>query len=147
MALDLNTKTSRQVIAEDVYMPIIEGNVVYGIDIHDNYALISLNVTDGTKKLLDTGRIDLLNVTNDYIYYQTSGNTPQLKRIRRDGSGMEVVAEGVYSNINATSQYVYFTQFGYTTPIYKTPVNGPVQVTTFERASQAAIEEANKKLK
>ena len=147
MALDLNTKTSRQVIAEDVYMPIIEGNVVYGIDIHDNYSLISLNLTDGTKKLLDTGRIDLLNVTNDYIYYQTSGNTPQLKRIRRDGSGMEVVAEGVYSNINATSQYIYFTQFGYTTPIYKTPVNGPVQVTTFDRASQAAIEEASKKLK
>ncbi len=147
MALDLNTKTSRQVIAEDVYMPIIEGNVVYGIDIHDNYSLISLNITDGSKKLLDTGRIDLLNVTNDYIYYQTSGNTPQLKRIRRDGSGMEVVAEGVYSNINATSQYVYFTQFGYTTPVYKTPTYGPVNVTTFDRASQAAIEEANKKLK
>ena len=91
MALDLKTNTSRQVLAEDVYMPIIEGNTVYGIDIHDNYSLISLNTTDGSKKLLDTGRIDLLNVTDSYIYYQTSGNTPQLKRIRRDGLTVPVL--------------------------------------------------------
>lgn len=147
MALDLRTNTSRQVLAEDVYMPIIEGSTVYGIDIHDNYSLVSLNTTDGSKTLLDTGRIDLLNVTDSYIYYQTSGNNPQLKRVRRDGSGMEVVAEGVYSNINATSQYIYFTQFGTDTPVYKTPAFGPVSVTTFDRASQAAIAEMNKKLR
>ncbi len=147
MALDLKTKTSRQVLAEDVYMPIIEGNTVYGIDIHDNYSLISLNTTDGSKTLLDTGRIDLINVTDSYIYYQTSGSTPQLRRIRRDGSDMEVVAEGAYSNINATSQYVYFTKFGSSTPVYKTPVSGPVNVTTFDRASQAAIAEIDKNLK
>lgn len=147
MALDLKTKTSRQVLSEDVYMPIIEGNIVYGIDIHDNYSLISLNTTDGSKTKLDNGRIDLLNVTDGYIYYQTSGNNPQLKRIRRDGSGLEVVAEGVYSNINATSQYIYFTQFGTSTPIYKTPAYGAVNVTTFDRASQAAITEMNKALK
>lgn len=86
-------------------------------------------------------------MTDSYIYYQTSGNTPQLKRIRRDGSDMEVVADGSYSNINATSQYVYFTQFGSITPIYKTPVSGPVNVTTFDRASQAAIAEISKSQK
>ena len=147
MALDLKTKTSRKVLAEDVYMPIIEGNTVYGIDIHDNYSLISLNITDGSKTKLDDGRIDLINVTDSYIYYQTSGTAPQLKRVRRDGSDMEVVAEGVYNNINATSQYVYFTQFGTSTPIYKTPAYGPVNVTTFDRASQAAITEINKSQK
>lgn len=147
MALDLKTKTTRQVLAEDVYMPIIEGSTVYGIDIHDNYSLVSLNTADGSKKLLDTGRIDLINVTDSYIYYQTSGNTPQLKRVRRDGSDMEVVANGAYSNINATSQYVYFTQFGTSTPVYKTPASGPVNVTTFDRAAQAATAETNKNMK
>lgn len=147
MALDLRTNTSRQVLAEDVYMPIIDGNIVYGIDIHDNYSLISLNINDGTKNRLDTGRVDMLNVTDTYIYYQTSGDTPQLKRIRRDGSDMEVVAEGVHNNINATSQYIYFTKFGSTTPVYKTPVYGPVNVTTFDSASRAAMEEISKKKK
>lgn len=141
MALDLNTGSSRQVLAYDVYMPIIEGNTIYGIDIHDNYSLISLNATDGTRTLLDSDRTDMINVTDNYIYYQTSGETPQLKRIRRDGSDMEVVADGAYSNINATSQYVYFTKFGSDIPVYKTPAYGAVHVTSFDAASQAAIRE------
>lgn len=141
MALDLNTGSSRQVLAYDVYMPIIEGNMIYGIDIHDNYSLISMNVTDGTRTLLDSERTDMINVTDNYIYYQTSGETPQLKRIRRDGSDMEIVANGVYSNINATSQYVYFTKFGSDIPVYKTPTYGAVNVTNFDAASQAAIRE------
>lgn len=145
MALDLKTNTSRQVLSEDVYMPIIEGNTVYCIDIHDNYSLISLNISDGTKTTLDSDRTDLLNVTDNYIYYQTSGDTPQLKRIRRNGTDMEVIAEGVYNNINATSQYVYFTKFGASTPIYKTPAFGIVNVTTFDAASQAALNETTKK--
>ncbi len=128
-------------------MPIIDGNIVYGIDIHDNYSLIRLNIDDGTKNRLDIGRVDMLNVTDNYIYYQTSGDTPQLKRIRHDGSDMEVVAEGVHNNINATSQYIYFTKFGSTTPVYKTPVYGPVNVTTFDSASRAAMEEISKKKK
>lgn len=141
MALDLNTGSSRQVLAYDVYMPIIEGNTIYGIDVHDNYSLISMNVTDGTRTLLDSDRTDMINVTDNYIYYQTSGETPQLKRIRRDGSDMEVVADGVYSNINATSQYVYFTKFGSDIPVYRTPTYGAVNVTNFDAASQAAIRE------
>lgn len=140
MALDPKTKTSRQVLAEDVYMPIIEGSTVYGIDVHDGYSLISINTASGTKTLLDSSRVDMLNVTDSYIYYQTSGDTPQLKRIRRDGTGMEVVAEGTYTNINATSQYVYFTRFGANTPVYKTAVAGAVNVTTFDAASQAAMQ-------
>ncbi len=138
MAYDLKTKTSRQVLAEDIYMPIIEGNIVYGIDVHNNYALVSLNISDGTKTTLDTDRTDIINLADNYIYYQTSGDTPQLKRVRRDGFDMEVIADGVYNNINATSRYVYFTAYGKTTPIYKTPAFGAVDVTTFSAAAEAA---------
>ena len=145
MVLDLNTKATSQVATEDVYMPIIEGNMVYCIDIHDGYSLISLNLSDGTKTLLDNARTDVLNITDSHIYYQTSGDNPQLKRIRKDGSDMEVVADGTYTNINTTSQNVYFTRFGSDTPIYKTPVYGPVNVTTFDAASNAALQQAIKK--
>lgn len=144
MAYDLNTKASRQVITEDIYMPIIEGNNVYGIDIHNGYSLISLNISTGEKTLLDSDRTDLINVTDSFIYYQTSGKTPQLKRIRRDGSDMAVVREGAHSNINATSSYVYFTGFGSMTPVYKTSASGPINVTSFDEASRVALEEINK---
>ena len=143
MALNLKSGSTRPVLAYDIYMPIVEGSTVYGIDIHDNYSLISMTL-DGTKTLLDSDRTDMLNVTENYIYYQTSGDNPQLKRIRRDGSDMEVVAKGTYNSINSTSQYVYFTGFGSTTPVYKTPAYGAVNVTTFDSASQAAQEALKK---
>ncbi len=144
MAYNLSSKASRQVLADDIYMPIIEENIVYGIDIHDNYSLVRLDITTGEKTLLDSDRTDLINLTDSYIYYQTSGKTPQLKRIRRDGSDMEVVRDGAHSNINATSGYVYFTGFGSTTPVYKTSAAGPVNVTTFDEASRVALEEISK---
>ncbi len=145
MALDLRNGNTRQVLPDDVYMPTIEGVMVYGIDIHDNYSLISLNMVDGTKTLLDSDRTDLINVTDNFIYYQTSGDTPQLKRIRRDGSDMQVVAEGAYHFISSTSQFVYFTAFGSDTPVYKTPAYGPLNVTTFDAAALAATNAHTKK--
>lgn len=145
MALNLNTGQTRQVLAEDIYMPIVDGNTVYGIDIHDGYSLVSISLSDGTKTLLDSARTDMLNVTPTYIYYQTSGDTPQLKRVQRDGTGMAVIADGTYTSINATSQYVYFTSYGSDMPVYKTPTFGAVNVTTFDAASQAAIEQLSKK--
>lgn len=144
MSYNLNTGASRQVLDDDIYMPVIEGNTVYGIDIHNNYSLVSLDITTGNKTLLDSDRTDMLNVTDSYIYYQTSGKTPQLKRIRRDGSDITVVKDGVYSSINATSSYVYFTGFNTATPVYRTPADGAVNVSTFDAASDAAILEINK---
>ena len=59
-------------------------------------------------------------------------------RMNLDGSNPEVVAEGNYENINLTSTYAYFNAFGASTPVYHTPVNGPVNVTTFSAAMDAA---------
>ncbi|MBD5458970.1 MAG: hypothetical protein HDR27_10435, partial [Lachnospiraceae bacterium] len=52
-------------------------------------------------------------------------------------------ADGVYENINITSQYVYFNQYGASVPVYKTSTFGGVYVTTFDAARDAA--EANMK--
>jgi len=48
-----------------------------------------------------------------------------------------VVASGNYTNINLTSTYAYFNAFGMDVPVYHTPVNGPVNVTTFTAAMDA----------
>lgn len=139
MAMDVKTGATHQVLAEDIYMPIIEGNVIYGIDIHDNYSLVKLDVSTGTKTVLDnSGRVDMLNVTNNYIYYQTSSSLPALKRIQKNGFNPEIVANGVYSSIHVTSNYVYFIGFNTDIPVYKTSAEGPIMVTTFDAAAEAA---------
>lgn len=141
MAMDIKTGATRQVLAEDIYMPIIDGNNIYGIDIHDNYSLIKIDASTGTKTVLDnSARVDMLNVTDNYIYYQTSSSLPALKRVLKDGTNMEIVASGVYNSIHVTSKYVYFVGFSSEIPVYKTPAEGPISVTTFDTALLAARE-------
>lgn len=134
MQLPLNSKNAADILAEDVYMPVLDGTTVYYIDIHNNYALVSYDMMDGTKTILSTERTDTYNVTDLYIYYQTAGDAPQLKRVSKDGAFSEVVADGAFYNINATSKYVYFQKFGTDRPVYKTPVNGIVSINTFNAA-------------
>ncbi|MBE5877045.1 MAG: DUF5050 domain-containing protein [Lachnospiraceae bacterium] len=140
LAMDLNDKnhTLREILAEDIYMPIVEGNDVYCIDIHNNYALVHYNLSTGQKTVLDAARTDMLNVDDAYIYYQTSGTNPQLKRITKDGSSVEVIADGAYNSINTTSKYVYFMKYGDNSNVYKIPASGTPSVTTFTAAREAA---------
>ena len=61
-------------------------------------------------------------------------------RMNLDGSNPEVVREGVYHRINATSTYTYFQPFGDNDVIYRTSTFGPVAVDEFPEALQAALE-------
>ena len=56
-----------------------------------------------------------------------------------DGTNIEIVDEGVFENINITSAYVYYNEFDNPIPVFKTPVSGPVSVTTFDMARDAAL--------
>ena len=133
----LNTQTNAisTIYNGNVYNPIVWGDYVYYMDISSDYRLCRYSLSTQTAEILSQDRLDFFNVTGDWIYYQKSHpSEPALKRIRIDGSGEEIVATGVYENINATSAYVYFNAFDAPTPVYHTPVNGPVSVTTFAPA-------------
>ena len=60
-------------------------------------------------------------------------------RMRLDGSEPEVVAEGIYENINITSNYVYFNEFNSEVPVYHTSSDGAVNVTVFTSARDATL--------
>jgi hypothetical protein len=111
------------------------------MDVSSNYRLCRYSMSDNVVEVLTDERVDLFNVYDDYIYYQTNSQTsPALKRMYIDGTSQEVVADGVYQNINITSAYVYFNAFDEPTPVYKTPTYGSVSVSEFDTAKQAAVE-------
>ena len=135
---DTHAQTTTSIWEGNIWNPIVVGNYVYFMNVADNYSLCRKQMDSETVELLTTDRIDLFNIYGNYIYYQTNSKTePALKRMCLDGSEQEVVASGIYQNINITSSYVYFNAFGTQTPIYKTPVNGPVNVTQFTAARDA----------
>lgn len=140
-ALDVSTDTDSVVWEGNIWNPIVQDGYVYYMDVSENYRLCRYSLSGNTVEVLTNDRIDMFNVYGNYIYYQVSStDAPALKRMYIDGSSQELVREGVFQNINITSSYVYFNGFNEPVPVYKTSTFGPVNVTTFEAAKQAALE-------
>lgn len=137
----LNTENNAitAIYSGNIYNPQPQGDFIYYMDISDDYKLCRYSLSDQSVQTLTQDRLDFFNVVSDMIYYQKSdAEQPALKRVRTDGTGEEIVASGVYKNINATSQYVYFNAYDAPVPVFHTPVNGPVQVSIFTPAQPAA---------
>lgn len=137
----LNTATDSisAVYQGNLWYPVYQDGYVYYMDVGENYRLCRLSLSQNTVEVLTTDRADGFNVGTQYIYYQRNSATePALMRMMLDGSSPEVVAEGNYSDINLTSTYAYFHAYGEDLPVYHTPVNGPVNVTPFTAAAEAA---------
>lgn len=138
-ALDTATDTITTIYEGNLWFPAFKDGYIYYMDVSGNYRLCRYSLSENTVEILTNDRVDTFNVGEQYIYYQrTSATEPALMRMRLDGSSPEMVAEGNYSDINLTSTYAYFHAFGQSTPVYHTPVNGAVNVTTFAAAENAA---------
>lgn len=130
--------TSSDIFNESVYLPTVYNGYIYYLDLNDHYHLKRYSLSDESIEVIVDERVDLYNLYGDIIYYQNCNpDDYALKRVYTDGTGLEVVANGVYKNICATSSYVYFTEFNNELPLYCTPTYGPVNVTTFDAALQA----------
>ncbi len=116
--LDTASDTSTEIWKGNLWSPLVEGDYVYYMDVAENYRLCRYSLSQNVVEVLTNDRIDCFNVGSGLIYYQKSGDTPQLKCMRTDGSNVFVVAEGVYNNINMTSQYVYFQPYNNDTVLY-----------------------------
>ncbi|MCM1123797.1 MAG: DUF5050 domain-containing protein [Eubacterium sp.] len=141
-ALNTANDTATVLWQGNIWNPIYQNGYVYYMDVENNYRLCRYSMNDDVVEVLTNDRIDMFNIYGDYIYYQVSSKTaPALKRMFTDGTSQELVRDGVYQNINITSQYVYFNSFSEPTPVYKTSTFGPVNVTSFDAGMQAALAE------
>lgn len=134
-AFNTYTDASQLILQKNIWNPIVEGDYVYYMDLESDYRLCRYSISQDVIEILTEDRVDLYNVGHGYIYYQTSAtDNPQLKCMRTDGSNAAVIADGTYTNINMTSQYVYFQQFGNETTTYHTLL-GSTQYSTFDAAN------------
>lgn len=141
-AYDTSTGTENLIKEYDMWFPTLHGQSIYFLDLEGNYELCRYDLYEDTITVLTTDRVESFNLSGYYIYYQTTDTkTPALMRMGLDGSNPEIVSEGIYRDINITSQYVYFRSYAADMPMYHTPADGGINVTTFDAASQAAIEE------
>lgn len=103
----------------NIWYPCLDGNYLYYMDVGNNYRLCRYDMNQRVIEILTNDRVDCFNVGGGYIYYQcNSATSPALKMMGVDGSNPTVVAEGNYANINITSRYVYFQEFGNDSSLY-----------------------------
>lgn len=138
MKMNPDTFEEELVYEGNCYFPTIQDNYLYFIDVENNYSLAKVDLTTNEKTTLTTERLDTYNLYGDTIFYQVSDTeNPRLKRMKTDGSNMELIQNGVFHDINITNNYTYFTAYNSTVPIYRTPTTGVVDVTTFTEAIDA----------
>ena len=131
--MDTVTDASTVVWEHQLYHPVYQDGFIYFMDLETDYELHSYNLSTGEEKTLSTDRLDYFNVYGSIIYYQKSSPTePALKRIYIDGTGDEIVKEGVYESVNITSEYAYFNEFEKPTPVYHQSTYGPVSPEVFK---------------
>lgn len=133
--LDDVTKKKDTLYEGDCYFPTMEDNCLYYMDISNNYCLKKYNLETQEEIILTTERLDSFNIYGDTIFFQVSDEkNPCLKRMKSDGTNMEVVQNGIFHQISMTKNYTYFTAYNSDTPIYRTPTTGVIDVNIFTEA-------------
>lgn len=144
-ALNTDTDVADELWRGNIWYPVLQGDYIYYLDVANDYRLCRYSLSLNVIEALTNDRVDCFNVGGGFIYYQKNGGAKsaaqpgaaQLKCMRTDGSDVRVIAEGNYTNINMTSQYVYFQTFGDDTVMYHSAI-GSNFYESFEAAAQGS---------
>ena len=138
-ALDTRSDSTSLLLEGNICYPVYAYDYIYYMDASSNYRLCRYSLSTGAVEVLTEDRVDTYNVGSGYVYYQKNdADAPALMRMEADGSNPEVVALGIYSDINLTSQYAYFHEFNSDVPMKRTP-HSYIEVSDFNAAKQAAM--------
>ncbi len=132
--LDTRTGTDTTLFEHQMYQPIYDNGNIYYLDLETKYQLHRYNLASGEDVALTTSRVDMFNVRNGMIYYQTDSSSPDaaLMRMTTEGAAVETVATGIYCDINMTSNFVYFHSYDSLAPMYHQSITGGVNVMLFD---------------
>jgi len=126
-ALDLNSEDSIMIYSHNMYSPIMYNGYIYYMDLETNYEIHRYSPFSGEDIVITRDRVDNFNVAGNYVYYQknSAADDAGIYRVSADGGDIPVLMlNGIFCEINVTSQYVYFHKYNSFVPMYHVPVNG-----------------------
>ena len=128
--LNLDTKDASFVSQENLWLPIIDKDTLYYINLDDSHRIYTSTLSGDNKKCVTTFGATCYNFTGNYLYYQSlKGNPDGLYRVDLINGDEVLIAEGQYNNINITSRYVYFADYMSGTTFHI--INGSTEVGLF----------------
>ena len=110
--IDVEDNLPMTVKEGNYYMPIVEDDVMYYIDVEAGYKLTKEDLNTGIETVLSDDKCINYNVNTKYgvIYYQCENDEIDHKLVMMDldGNNVTVVEEGDFSNIHITEKYTYY---------------------------------------
>lgn len=103
------------------WMPVIDGDYVYFLDLDNNYALAKVDLSNNEKTIICNDFVECFNLYNGTIYFQRGGNSPALCKINTDGSQYTVIKDGAYNSLNIAGGILYFVEFS-SEKMYRLPL-------------------------
>lgn len=122
--------------AGDCYQPICIGNMLYFIDVGDDYKLKRVLLTGNEDaQIISSERCVNYNTDGSIVYFEVE-NSPSgafgLYRCDVDGGNLVQISEQACKNINITSEYTYFMYFTNESLWYRVPTQGEVRIEPFD---------------
>lgn len=122
--MNIFTKDTSYVSATNLWLPIIDGQTLYYIDLDDHKRVHRGSLGGGESTGLTSFGAVCYNYVGNYLYYQTfKGNPDGMYMVDMNTGAETLLAEGQYNNINITSKYVYFADY-YSGNTYHVPIGG-----------------------
>lgn len=109
----------------NTYLPILQENSLFYIDLSDKYNLKRYQLTTGTLELVSNKRVINYNVIGNKVFYIVEGDDGGLYRSNLDGSDAELITQGAIGSVFCTSQYTFFTYYNDST-LYRVPSVGKI---------------------
>ena len=123
-SLNIYTKDTTYVSAENLWLPIIQKRTLYFMDLEHGKRVYMMPLGGGTKTGITSYPAQSFNIAGNYLYYQSMKANPDgLYRVDMTTGAEMLLAEGQYNSINVTSKYVYFADF-YSGAMFHTPIGG-----------------------
>lgn len=128
-------KRSSLAYTGNCFQPICMGNILYFIDIGDNYKLKRAILSTGETQVISSEHCINYNTDGNVVYFEVE-NSPSgafgLYRCETDGSNLVQISDQACKDINITSDYTYFTYFLDDSVWWRLPTSGEVQIESFD---------------
>lgn len=129
-SFDLSSGLDSTLIEGNTYLASMDDDILYYLDMSNNYALTTYDTLTGVTKVLYDDKCINYNIYDDVIFFQTEDGSNALHRMKLDGTGDTIIADGNVDSISCTSQYTFFTFYGQNT-LYRVPTHDGTTVEVF----------------
>lgn len=120
---DIESGSDQLYMEGNTYQAIRVDDVLYYLDMNNDYALTKVNLTTNVRSVLTNDRVVRYNVYGNMIFYQSEDPVHEVVCMDVNGNNRRSLYTGDVSTIGCTSKYTFWVDLK-SNSMYRYPTNG-----------------------